>query len=123
MITYPDRAADGTLVGFEVESLYVGSGELGQLLISIPDVSSVRARSLFKDPSDVRLRFVYKGREFQVVEPFGDNSRYLICRVPGSTAFDISEIEETVRRHRVPRWRKLIADLATLQWGSLLKSE
>jgi hypothetical protein len=77
MRTYPIRDASGTTFAFEVDAQIIG-WSLARTLREIDDVSNVRPRKWWVGSADVHIRFTYRGREYLVWEPFGDNSRWWI---------------------------------------------
>lgn len=112
MRTYPILARSGQMFAFEIENAGVSRRYLRRVLRGIDGVSSVRVVSLFDDSPDVRVQFVFRGRECMVWEPFGDNSRYWIGpEEPEAGPFDISSIESAVRSYRLPPLLQLFSDL------------
>src|SRR6187431_1100032 len=75
MRTYPLQAS-GALHAFEVSNSWLQPRAIARLVRS-QGAEVTFKRRLFRS-GDVHLQFRFKGREFQVVEPFGDNSRYWI---------------------------------------------
>ena len=90
MRTYPLQDS-GTLRGFEISNAWLHPRAIARFVRSKGGQVTYRRR-LF-ETGDVHLKFQYKSREFQVVEPFGDNSRYWIVPVDGS-AFASTEIAD-----------------------------
>ena len=77
MRTYPIRDDAGMLVAFEVNAPLFGR-RLARVLRQIDGVTDVRRRRWWVGSPDVHIRFQYRGREYVVWEPFGDNSRWWI---------------------------------------------
>jgi hypothetical protein len=77
MRTYPIRGDDGVLFAFEVDAQLLGR-RLARVLRQIDGVTDVRRRRWWDGSPDVHIRFQYRGREYVVWEPFGDNSRWWI---------------------------------------------
>ena len=77
MRTYPIRSAGGVLYAFEVDAQLLGR-RLARVLRQIEGVTDVRPRRWWIGSPDIRIRFRYRGREYVVWEPFGDNSRWWI---------------------------------------------
>ncbi len=75
MRTYPLQSS-GAIHAFEVSNLWLQPRAIARLLRS-QGADVTFERRLFRS-GDVHLQFRFKGKEFQVVEPFGDNSRYWI---------------------------------------------
>lgn len=99
MRTYPLQAS-GALHAFEVSNIWLQPRAIARLVRS-QGAEVTFERRLFRS-GDVRLLFRFKGREFQVVEPFGDNSRYWIGPADDSTApaEGISDLHEVFVRYR-----------------------
>jgi hypothetical protein len=74
MWTHPIYRPDGSLHAFEIRNLTVWIGTIMNLLRSVDGVTDVRRSH--KD--DDRVEFLFKGEPYSVLEPWGDNSRYLI---------------------------------------------
>ena len=77
MRTYPIEDDSGTILAFEIDAQLIGWG-LARVLRRIEGVSDVRPRKWWVGSADVHMRFNYRGREYVVWEPFGDNSRWWI---------------------------------------------
>jgi hypothetical protein len=76
-ITYPIKDASGTIFAFEIDAQLIGH-RLARVLREIDGVSDVRPRQWWFGSADVHIRYFYRGREYVVWEPFGDNSRWWI---------------------------------------------
>ena len=70
---YDDR---GHIRAFEIPNLLITRREVTKLVASIPGVEIAKTPQLFRD-NDVFCEFVFGGKHIQVLEPFGDTSRYL----------------------------------------------
>jgi hypothetical protein len=77
MRTYPIKDDAGVLFAFEINAQLLG-GRLARVLGQVEGVSDVRRRRWWVGSPDVHIRFLYRGREYIVWEPFGDNSRWWI---------------------------------------------
>lgn len=77
MRTYPIRDDGGVLFAFEVSAQPAGR-RLARVLRQIDGVTDVRLRRWWVGSPDVHVHFQYRGREYVVWEPFGDNSRWWI---------------------------------------------
>ena len=97
MRTYPMQDS-GALRGFEVSNAWLHSRAIARLVRSVGARITFRRR-LF-GAGDVHLKFQYKGREFQVIEPFGDNSRYWIVPVEASPSDEIADLHDVFVRYR-----------------------
>ena len=99
MRTYP-LLASGAIHAFEVSNAWLRPRAIARLVRS-KGAEITFKRRLF-GPGDLRLTFRYKGREFQVVEPFGDNSRYWVGPAkdaPAATA-ETAELNEIFAQYR-----------------------
>jgi hypothetical protein len=100
MRTYPLQAS-GAIHAFEVSNAWLRSRAIARLVRS-KGAEITFQRRLF-GPGDLHLRFRYKGQEFQVVEPFGDNSRYWVGPVDDTpaAAAATAELHEIFAQHRL----------------------
>lgn len=121
MKTFPQFSEAGLRVAFEVENAYIGVGKVVSLLKQVAGVSEVQRRRPFSSSSDVHAKFYYLGQPFIVWELFGDNSRYWVGPedVKGSSA-DVSPIEDAFDSYKLPWPRKVVGDLVSLNFKSLL---
>lgn len=74
MKTYPLRSEENELVGFEIPHNFISSGSIANFIKQVPGCSVTWVRKIFSD-SEIHVKFNYGGHEFEVWEPFGDNSR------------------------------------------------
>ena len=124
MKTYPllDKL-HGHMYAFEIENLYIGKREIVRVLGEINGVSNVQARRMFSHSSDVRAEFKYQDKDYVVIEPFGDSSRYWVGpRNEEDAKIDIQKIENTFKQHRPPFLRELLGDILSLRIFSRLLS-
>ena len=101
MVTYPILATKaGCTAAFEIDNLGVTRAGCARLLRQIPgvtDVQPITLRRLLR--TDQRVTFKCLGQDFEVMEPFGDNSRYWIGPVnPSDGQPDITAIEDAFKR-------------------------
>jgi hypothetical protein len=103
MWTHPIYRPDGSLHAFEIRNLAVWIGTIMNLLRSVDGVTEVRRSH--KD--DDRVVFLFKGEPYSVLEPWGDNSRYLIGAKDPSPAggLDLSPVMQAFIAHRGPLHR------------------
>jgi hypothetical protein len=78
MRTYPLYDKSGAMFAFEVDNWVVSPRRLSHLVRSGLGAVVTQGPRGFFSREDWRLRFLYAGVEFEVWEPFGDNSRYWI---------------------------------------------
>lgn len=94
---------------FEIENAYVGPRTIARLLGQINGVSDIRVRRPFSKWEDVHVWFRYMDREYVVLEPFGDNSRYWIGpNEPAENALDVGDIENAFKGYRPPLHREIL---------------
>ena len=112
----------GRLYAFAVENAYIQPSMIARLLRTLPETSSVQVRGLFKRPSDVHVRFVYKGKDWVVQEPYSDSSDYLIGPFPADAdEHHICEVESVFRDYRVQWPRKVIGDFLSWRFFSIFR--
>jgi hypothetical protein len=122
MKTYPllDKL-HGHMYAFEIENLYIGVGEIVRILGRIDGVSNVQARGMFSGSSDVRAEFKYHDKDYVVIEPFGDNSRYWVGPLNSEDIkTDIHKVEDVFKQYRPPFIRELLGDVLSLRIFSRL---
>ena len=79
MQIYPIRATDDRIAAFEVSNLRLGRRGALRIVQSIPGATIIKKPRFFSWPrEDVFLRFALGGTQFEIEEPYGDNSRYWI---------------------------------------------
>lgn len=111
MKTYPMNK-NGTTTAFEIENTLISRRGIARLLRNLPGVSNVQLGGHFGSANDVRVSFNYHGSEYEVEEPFGDNSRYLIGpKDPSPETRSIEDIEAAFRGFRPTLWRRLLSIL------------
>ncbi len=116
MQTYPIMDKQGYPFAFEIENAYVGTRAISRLLESLNGVSAVRARTLFGKWEDVHIWFQYKDRDYVVLEPYGDSSRYWIGPKEASEkALDVGDIENVFKQYCPPLHRQILGDVLTLR--------
>ena len=118
MQTFPLIDPDsGIKYAFEVENAYIGPKRIARLLAGAPDVSNVKSRRLFGPNPDTHVVFNYKGSEYMVWEPYGDNSRYWIGpRDTTVKGVDITPVEQVFRNYCPPLIRRAIGNVLTLRF-------
>lgn len=101
-----DHRSDGALISFEVNNLVIGRRGAWRIARTIPG-----ARMITRPPvpvfgwfgPDAFCRFRIDSTEFVIEEPYGDNSRYLICANPPSPVPELSTVREAFLRAKP--WR------------------
>lgn len=122
MKTYSIQGTEGHPYAVEVENAYIGVRSLAELLGKVDGVTSVEVRKPLSHSGDVRGTFRFLGADFVIVEPFGDNSRYWVgpADEDAEKRRDITPIETCLRAYKPPILRKLVGDIVTLNFRSLL---
>lgn len=117
MQTYPTMDKHGLHpLAFEIENVYVGPRAIGRILEQVNGVSGVRVRRAFSKWEDVHVWFKYMDRDYVVVEPFGDNSRYWIGpKEAPENAPDVGAVENAFKDYRPPLHREIFGDVLTLR--------
>jgi hypothetical protein len=119
MKTYPIKDEAGYPFAVEVDVALSGVRNLARTISTVEGVSDVAVRKPFARSGDVRATFRYRGEEFAVVEPFGDNSRYWIGPVGQTPHRDISPIESQLGAFQPSVLRRVIGSLVTLNFSGL----
>ena len=101
MKVFPLVRSDGNVIAFEIEHAWVSRKAIANLLKRTDGVSTVTLRRRFFSADDIRIEFRYRGVEYIVWEPWGDNSRYWIGpRESASGSVDVSGLETVFRGFR-----------------------
>ena len=106
--------ARGEVFAFEVEKLLVSMRDVVNVLGSTSGVEHVEQRRPFSSRAQPLATFRFTGRAFEVMEPFGDNSRFWIG--PSDAEKDtvpLYVVTEAFERHKPPAWRSILAAVLT----------
>jgi hypothetical protein len=76
--TYPLKDNSGATYAFEVANVLLSPREIARFVKAKLGAEITAGPKGYLASDDMRLRFRYAGAEFEVFEPFGDNSRYWI---------------------------------------------
>ncbi|KZC39906.1 hypothetical protein RHOFW510R12_01280 [Rhodanobacter sp. FW510-R12] len=113
------RNDSGQVVAFEIDNIYASRRTICKLLQAVDGVTDVALASAFGGSDDVRVRFDFHNRQYVVVEPFGDNSRYWVGPANNdSPSESVAPLERAFSVYRPPAARKIIGDLLTLRFLS-----
>lgn len=118
MDTYPivDPKKGARPFAFEIENAYVSRRTVARLLRELDGVTDVGLGGRFGSSNDVRVEFKYRNRDYVVLEPFGDNSRYWIGpKDAAESGADIGEVESLFKSYRPPFHRALIGDIVSFR--------
>jgi len=97
MKTFPICRDDGSMKAFEIRSAWITFHLLFKILRAVEGVGDAKRNR----KGDDRVVFRYRGEDFVVNEPWGDNSRYWIGpRDAADSPLDVSQIQEAFVRHQ-----------------------
>lgn len=119
MITYPIYLENGLMVAFEIDSVYITMNQFKNLLLKETTACDIcRKDRITRKKYDCHLFFKYKEKEFGVIEPFGDNSRYWIGPLEGieNSNIDVKELESCLSTFKPPGIQTTMAKLVTLDF-------
>jgi len=119
--TYKYYKDNNQFFAFEIENVYIRPKKAAQLLSSVKGVADVTKTN----SSEVHVTFKYKNKNFTVLEPYGDSSRYWIGPDDDDDPqnIDIMEIEKVFRNYKPNMLVKIIGDLISLNFRALFKNE
>ena len=113
MRTYPLTDQTGAIFAFEVPNAFLSPRAVSRLVRSNLGAIVTAGPYGFWSTSEIRLRFRYAGTEFEISEPFGDNSRYWVgpagakpSRVPA-----IDQLLDAFNEYRPNLFRRLLSAL------------
>lgn len=123
MQTYPITDKTGLMFALEIENAYASPGAVARIIERVEGVSSVSKRRPFSSSAEIHVSFLYHGRPFAVVEPYGDNSRYWIGPKEDLDAarIDISGIDRALKQYQPSTVRELFGNIISLRFLSMLK--
>jgi hypothetical protein len=122
MQTYEIPRNDGKYQAFQIRNAYVSCRKVAAILGRVRDVTDIRLRKPFSDSGEVLVRFIFKGRECVVWEPFGDNSRYWIGPQDGAESdLDLSDLKAAFEQYKLSTAARITGDLLSLDFKSLLR--
>lgn len=104
---------DGQCFAFEVENAYIRPKTIAKLVSDIVGISKVNAHSSSKD---IHLEFKYKGKDFIVWEPYGDNSHYWIGPKQEHEVVDITSLTYAFETYQLSLSSKFFGHLLTLKF-------
>jgi len=95
MKTYPINNDQGQLHAFEINIPFRGRLGVSKIVGKIPNTKVLKKPKFlsgFRD-EDIFCEFEVNEKKFTIEEPFGDNSRYLICSNPPGHCKELELIE------------------------------
>jgi len=115
MDTFPiTRSSKSRPYAFEVENAYITAGTAVRVLRTVPGVTNIQLRRPFRQ-SQYLVAFAFADREYVVVEPFGDNSRFWIGpKEPELGEGDVTPIEEAFLTYRPSLAFQVLGNLVSL---------
>ena len=80
MKIYPFKSNDGILHAFEIDNLFCGRRKTVRVIKTLKSAKVIRSPKIFLSwfREECFCEFSINGVLFEVEEPYGDNSRYLI---------------------------------------------
>jgi hypothetical protein len=104
---------DGSLVGFQIENLFISRRQIRRLLNNSGLTTDAKLMDGVASKNPERLAFSLDGTDFLVQEPFGDSSVYWISPVdPSAEASNsIARIQAVFEGYRVPLLRLAIGSI------------
>lgn len=126
MKTFPVRSASGRSRAFEIENIYLSMRQLRRLIGEADRVHNVRVPGRREQREGVRLEFDYDGEPYMIWEPYADNSRFWIgprAEPTGEESPGIRALELRLENYRVPILWRLLGDLLSLKFLSLLRTK
>ena len=127
MKTYPLIQDGSDPFAFEIDHVYLSRRTIARLLDKIEGVTEVHLGGHFGSPDDVRIEFKCQGRDYIVMEPFGDNSRYWVGpkggKDDGAAVANIRHIRVAFEGYKPPLPVKVLGDLASLNFKGLFRGQ
>ena len=102
MRTWPLHSKNGELCAFEIPNTLVGRHAIARFLGQIPEVHVTKWPKRFSWNDDDFVHFEFRGRNYIVEEPWGDNSRYLISAEDEAGFSHMAQIQAWFKEFR--RW-------------------
>jgi hypothetical protein len=117
MLTYPHcHAENGSLLSFEFEVICLPHRQLVRFLKAGREMAEVRVLGTWSGGGEERVGFRFRDHAFIVIEPFSDNSRYIVLpENPTCPDHVIRGLEQVFRQYRVGKLRQFLADMALLR--------
>ncbi len=117
MKVYDLRDAHGRLTGFEIDNWWLQPRGVQHVLRRFGSARVLPSSGA----ADERARFEVGGVCFQVVEPFGDSSRYVVAPQAGVTPL-LAEVRQAFAEHRPSLWFRMagVASAASMLGGVAL---
>lgn len=99
MKTYLLKSEQGVCTGFEIKNNFLGSGAIARFIKRASGCKVISKRKMFS-ATEIHVTFMYKEKEFQVWEPFGDNSRLHIGSENGIKEKTILSLASVIQETR-----------------------
>lgn len=115
MKTFPVLNDHGQLHAFEIRNAFLSSRGVARFFARCPGCQIASIRRLFTS-GDIHAAFLFQGVLFDVIEPFGDNSRLLISAGQAQSSQRLIE-ELRMVVESVPHWPSFFGPLQRLHRG------
>lgn len=93
----------GELIYFEVSKVLLSRKRAIKIIKSIPETKDIKENLR----EDVFCYFKLGGREFQIWEPFGDNSRFYVGEEESKYSYQLVALKEKFEKHKPNFWSLL----------------
>lgn len=101
MKIYEGRDEKGALVYFEVPNHFLSRIAACKLVAAIPGANvTFRQRPFTVFADEVFCKFELGGRNFELWEPFGDNSRFHVAALPLTACVEMETLRKVFEEHR-----------------------
>lgn len=101
MKIYDGRDERGALVYFEVPNHFLSRIAACKLVAAIPGANvTFRQRPFTVFADEIFCKFDLGGRNFELWEPFGDNSRFHVAAVPLTSCVELEALREIFEKYR-----------------------
>lgn len=110
---FPIESASGVVYAFDVEAVYFSRRSLRRILLSVPGVSHLE-RSIEVEGSI--YKFMYRGKNCMVWEPYGDNSRYWVGQDDKNEDYvDFTDVLEAFKSYQPPFLVRVVGGLLSFR--------
>ena len=101
MKIYDGRDEKGELIYFEVPNHFLSRIAACKLVAALPGSNVTFRQRLFTVfADDVFCKFELGGRNFELWEPFGDNSRFHVAALPLTACAELETLRKAFEAHR-----------------------
>lgn len=101
MNTYDGHDNEGRLVYFEIPNALLSRRAACRLVAAIPNIQVTYRQHPFSFfGEDIFCRFELGGKQFEMWEPFGDNSRFHVATQPLEACAELETLKNVFANHR-----------------------